>query len=77
MERRLISEYLAVIDEFSTTLNVNNLPFAIELARLPEQIRGFGHVKERSKVAAKNVALSCCVITEKRHREATHRCAAA
>ena len=73
MERRLISEYLAVIDEFSTTLNVNNLSFAIELARLPEQIRGFGHVKERSVVAARKRRAELL----SHYREATHRCAAA
>jgi indolepyruvate ferredoxin oxidoreductase len=48
MERQLIADYLALIDEFCTTLNANNLSVAIELARIPEQIRGFGHVKERS-----------------------------
>lgn len=52
MERQLIADYLALIDEFCATLHADNLPVAIELARLPEQIRGYGHVKERSFVAA-------------------------
>jgi indolepyruvate ferredoxin oxidoreductase len=50
-ERRLIRDYLALIDEFCTTLTADNLATAIELARLPEQIRGFGHVKERGVIA--------------------------
>ncbi len=45
-ERRLIEEYFELIDEMSGTLNRNNIGIACELAGLPDQIRGFGHVKE-------------------------------
>jgi len=48
MERKLIDDYLALIDEFCASLTRNNLSLAVELARLPEEIRGFGHVKERA-----------------------------
>ncbi len=47
-ERQLVEDYLALVDRFRTTLSDDRLPVAIELARLPEQIRGYGHVKERS-----------------------------
>ena len=33
-------------------LDIGNLPVAVQLARLPEKIRGFGHVKERNLAAA-------------------------
>jgi len=44
-ERALIAEYLALIDELLQGLNQARLPLAVELAQLPEQIRGYGHVK--------------------------------
>jgi indolepyruvate ferredoxin oxidoreductase len=53
-ERQLIADYLALVDEFCATLDEHRLSSALELARLPEEIRGFGHVKERNAVAARN-----------------------
>ncbi|MFO1284859.1 MAG: indolepyruvate ferredoxin oxidoreductase family protein [Burkholderiales bacterium] len=47
MERRLLAEYEAMIDEILVRLAPHNLATAVELATIPEQIRGFGHVKER------------------------------
>jgi indolepyruvate ferredoxin oxidoreductase len=47
LERRLIAEYEAVVEEVLAQLGPANHEIALELARLPEQIRGFGHVKER------------------------------
>ena len=29
------------------SLNAENLPLVTEIARIPEEIRGYGHVKER------------------------------
>ncbi|MDW8124041.1 MAG: indolepyruvate ferredoxin oxidoreductase family protein [Geminicoccaceae bacterium] len=45
-ERALIAEYEALLDEILLGLSADRLELAIELARLPEGIRGFGHVKE-------------------------------
>jgi indolepyruvate ferredoxin oxidoreductase len=53
MERALIAEYEACIDELLKTLNAGNLALAAEIARLPEEIRGYGHVKERHLKAAR------------------------
>jgi indolepyruvate ferredoxin oxidoreductase len=47
MERALIDEYRASIEAALSRLNADSLPLAIELASLPEQLRGFGHVKLR------------------------------
>ena len=52
-ERALIGEYRACIDELLRTLNAGNLPLAVEIARIPEEIRGYGHVKERHLQAAR------------------------
>jgi indolepyruvate ferredoxin oxidoreductase len=46
MERALIDEYHQMIERLLPGLKKNNHRAAVEIARLPEQIRGFGHVKE-------------------------------
>jgi indolepyruvate ferredoxin oxidoreductase len=48
LERQLISEYEQLMLELCENLDATTLPIAIELAKLPEQIRGFGHVKVAS-----------------------------
>ena len=53
MERALIAEYRACIDELLARLSADNLALAVEIARIPEEIRGYGHVKERHLKAAR------------------------
>ena len=53
MERQLIVEYEAVVQELVDHLTADNHALAIEIASLPEQIRGYGHVKERNVEATK------------------------
>ena len=48
MERRLISEYIAAIDEVQSALSAHNHAVAIELAGLPDLVRGYEHVKSRN-----------------------------
>jgi indolepyruvate ferredoxin oxidoreductase len=48
MERQLITDYVALVDEILAGLNSHNYALAVQLAELPDQIRGFGHVKERN-----------------------------
>ncbi|MFZ4287246.1 indolepyruvate ferredoxin oxidoreductase family protein [Variovorax sp. HJSM1_2] len=45
-ERALIGEYRATIEGVLTMLTAANHGTAVELARLPELIKGYGHVKE-------------------------------
>ena len=52
-ERALIGEYQASIEEVLKSLNPANHATAVEIARIPEQIRGYGHVKERHLKAAR------------------------
>ena len=52
-ERALIAEYRASIEELLAGLTVDNHTLAVEIARLPEQIRGYGHVKARHLAAVR------------------------
>ena len=52
-ERALIGEYRASIEEVIGSLTAANHATALEIASLPEQIRGYGHVKERNLAAAR------------------------
>ncbi len=47
-ERALIQQYRASIEEVLRSLNADNHATAVEIARIPEQIKGYGHVKERN-----------------------------
>ncbi|AOZ02909.1 indolepyruvate ferredoxin oxidoreductase [Cupriavidus sp. USMAHM13] len=47
-ERRLVEDYIALCDGFAATLSAANLDIAVQLAELPDQIRGYGHVKALS-----------------------------
>ena len=53
MERRLIGEYQATIDQVLATLSQENHALAVQIASVPEAMRGFGHVKEKNVKAAK------------------------
>ena len=54
MERALPVEYKQTISKLLPQLNADNLAKAVAIASIPEDIRGYGHVKERHLVAAKN-----------------------
>ena len=45
MERGLIAEYEKVITELCSRLTRENLPGAVQIANVPDEIRGYGHVK--------------------------------
>ena len=52
-ERRLIGEYEATVAELLERLDRENHALAVEIASVPEQIRGYGHVKRRHLDGAK------------------------
>jgi len=58
-ERQAIADYETLLDEITANLTSANHQAAVELAQLPLEIRGFGHVKEanRQHAAAKTEAL--------------------
>ena len=53
MERQLIADYEASLDRILSGLNRDRLATAVKIASVPEQIRGFGHVKDASVGPAK------------------------
>jgi len=53
MERALIGEYEATLETLLQGLTRDNLALAIEIASLPEAIRGYGHIKVKSAAAAR------------------------
>jgi indolepyruvate ferredoxin oxidoreductase len=53
MERQLIGDYEAVVEEILRGLTPENHATAVALASVPLEIRGFGHVKEGNLARAK------------------------
>jgi indolepyruvate ferredoxin oxidoreductase len=47
-ERKLIADYLGMLDEHLPALEPEQVPLLGRLARIPELIRGYGHIKETS-----------------------------
>jgi indolepyruvate ferredoxin oxidoreductase len=58
-ERQLIADYRRTVDDLISRLARDNHALAVEIASLPEHIRGFGHVKQRhlAEVAARETEL--------------------
>ena len=52
-ERNLIGEYERTVEELLMKLSRDNAKLAAQIASIPEEIRGFGHVKLRHLKAAK------------------------
>ncbi|WP_421683768.1 indolepyruvate ferredoxin oxidoreductase family protein [Stutzerimonas urumqiensis] len=53
LERELIGEYERTVESLLSQLKPGNYRTAVAIAALPEQIRGFGPIKERSVAAAR------------------------
>jgi indolepyruvate ferredoxin oxidoreductase len=53
MERALIAEYRDTVSALLPKLTADNLAQAVAIASIPEDIRGYGHVKERHLLAAR------------------------
>jgi indolepyruvate ferredoxin oxidoreductase len=53
MERQLIADYEALVDEILSRLTGDNHALAVELASLPDEMRGFGHIKDANVAKAR------------------------
>ena len=53
MERRLVDDYEQTVRALLKDLNTENHAIAVQIAAVPEQIRGFGHVKIKQLDTAK------------------------
>jgi len=54
-ERALIGEYMQYVEATLQGLDVQTHAHAVDVARVPENIKGFGHVKERNIQAARSL----------------------
>ena len=61
MERALIAEYRATVGGLLPKLTTAKLAQAVAIASIPEDIRGYGHVKERHLKAAKEKEASLLI----------------
>ena len=52
-ERALIEDYIGLLEQICSKLGAANHGAAVALASVPDEIRGYGHVKEKSIAAAK------------------------
>ncbi|WP_125076379.1 indolepyruvate ferredoxin oxidoreductase family protein [Pseudoxanthomonas sp. SGT-18] len=52
-ERQLVEDYFATIERLLPKLDAGNVGLAAQIASIPDQIRGYGHVKEAHLHAAK------------------------
>ena len=53
MERALIADYTRSMTQVLQRLSAENMGLALDIARIPDGIKGFGHVKEKNLVAAR------------------------
>jgi indolepyruvate ferredoxin oxidoreductase len=56
MERALIGEYERTVETLIKGLTPQNHALAVQIASLPEEMRGFGHIKRRNVEAARKKA---------------------
>lgn len=72
LERRLIVDYERLVEELLAGLAASNHSLAVELASLPQRVRGFGHVKVK---AAEGVLAQSRLLLEKWRRGGHHETA--
>jgi indolepyruvate ferredoxin oxidoreductase len=69
IERALIAKYKNSIEEILQVFNADNMVLALEIARIPEHIKGFGHVKARHLAAAN---LRWATLMQQLHQPVAH-----
>jgi indolepyruvate ferredoxin oxidoreductase len=52
-ERALVGEYRATVEQLIAGLTAERLALAVEIAQLPDGIRGYGHVKAKNLAAVR------------------------
>jgi indolepyruvate ferredoxin oxidoreductase len=71
MERRLIGEYEATVERLIGALDADNHALAVEIAKLPMDMRGFGHVKAANVARAKEEEARLMALYESPARHAS------
>ncbi len=59
LERQLIREYMAAIEQAAAMLTPESRPVALELANAADAIRGYGHVKDKAAGKARAIWSDC------------------
>jgi indolepyruvate ferredoxin oxidoreductase len=54
-ERALRDAYLGDIERLAGSLTMDTLPTAVAIAEIPDQIRGYGHVKQKAMAKAEGL----------------------
>jgi indolepyruvate ferredoxin oxidoreductase len=54
-ERQMIEDYIRLLDEITPQINAANYAVAVALVSVPDEIRGYGHVKEKSVAVAQKL----------------------
>ena len=54
-ERALRDEYLADVERLAASLTMDSHPTAVAIAEIPDQIRGYGHVKQKAMAKMKSL----------------------
>jgi len=74
-ERALIDEYERTVDKLLASLQATQIDLAVQLASLPEHIRGYGHVKdahlEKVRVQRADLLLQLQTLAVARHEGTT------
>ena len=55
LDRTLLSDYEAVVNELLVKLNARNFDLAVKIVALPEQVKGYGIVREQAAHAMRAV----------------------
>jgi len=53
VERELLARYESLLDRIAAELDESRFELAVELARLPEQVRGYGPIKSAAAVRSR------------------------
>ncbi len=53
-ERQLVADYIALVEEILDGLTPDNYALAVQLAEIPDTIRGYGHIREANLKTAKS-----------------------
>jgi len=53
LDRRLLADYERLVGELVASLHPGNHALAVELASLPDHVRGYGHIRKRHAEHAK------------------------
>ena len=70
-EKNILEQYKSVINKICKKINLNNYDIALQIANLPEEIRGFGQIKEKNYFHTKKKEESLLIEFKNKIKEKT------